>query len=57
MSISRAHDIISKVLMECHMAGEYITWPTDAEKQVSAAVFQRSSGRHKIIGAIDGCHI
>ena len=58
VSISRAHDIISKVLIKvCDMAGEYITWPTDAEKQVSSAVFQRTSSRPRIIGAIDGCHI
>ena len=33
ISISRAHDIVSKVLIKvCDMAGEYITWPIDAEK-------------------------
>ena len=39
------------------MAGEYITRPTDAEKQISAVVFQRTSSRHRIIGAIDRRHI
>ena len=37
--------------------GEIITWPADADKQISATVFQRTSGRQRIIGAIDGCHI
>ena len=39
------------------MAGEYITRPTDAEKQISAVVFQRTSSRHRLIGAIDRRHI
>ena len=47
------HDIILKVLIKvCNMAGEYITRPTDAEKQISAVVFQRTSSRHRLIGAI-----
>ena len=39
------------------MVGENITWPTDAGKQVTVAVFQRPSGRHRISGVIDQCRI
>ena len=54
----KAHAIIFQVT-QCvvNIARDIITWPTNCEKQASAAVFYRSTRRRNVIGAIDGCHL
>ena len=58
VSKSTAHDIIFRMLD--HVSGlgqDYVKWPDQQEKETSAGVFRRLSGKHNVIGAIDGCHI
>lgn len=55
---STAHSIVVQIL-NCmsNFANEFIRWPTTCEKQASAAIFWRLTGKEHVIGAIDGCHI
>lgn len=58
VSPSSAHTAILQVLTVMSGIGhQFVSWPRGCEKRLSSAVFQRSSGLDRIIGAIDGCHI
>lgn len=50
-----AHKAFMEVLeITCLLASSFITWLTEYEKQISAAVFRRICG---IVGSINGCQI
>ena len=55
---STAHDTIEQILEHiATLAADYIKWPNQQDKETSAGVFRRLSGKNNVIGAIDGTHI
>jgi len=48
-----------KYIIEClrEMAGDYVQWPNNVERQMIAARFEALYGYTDVGGCIDGCHI